>query len=82
MLAAIPINASQASIVNERLFMYVLGPTISHLSLGLELLDSWQPGDLGVLRRVSDGFTEEARTRGFPSPSFGGFGFVKIINSK
>ncbi len=23
-----------------------------------------------------DGFSEEARTRGFPSPSFGGFGFI------
>ena len=34
-----------------------------------------QPGDLGVLREVFHGFSEEARTRGFPSPSFGGFGF-------
>ena len=35
-----------------------------------------QPGDLGVLRGVIHGFSEEARTRGFPSPSLGGFGFV------
>ncbi len=33
-----------------------------------------QLGDLGVLRGVILGFSEEARTRGFPSPSFGGFG--------
>ena len=31
-----------------------------------------------VLRGVIDGFSEEAWTRGFPSPSFGGFGFVVI----
>ena len=31
---------------------------------------------LGVLRGVIRGFSEEARTRGFPSPSFGGFDFV------
>ena len=35
-----------------------------------------QLGDLGVLRGVIHGFSEEARTRGFPSPSLGGFGFV------
>ncbi len=35
-------------------------------------------GDLRVLRGVIRGFSEEARTRGFPSPSFGGFGFVDI----
>ncbi len=35
-----------------------------------------QLGDLGVLRGVIRGFSKEARTRGFPSPSFGGFGFV------
>jgi len=29
-----------------------------------------------VLREVFHGFSEEARTRGFPSPSFGGFGLV------
>ena len=38
-----------------------------------------QPGDLGVLREVIHGFLEEAKTRGFPSPSFGGFGFVIVI---
>ncbi len=31
-----------------------------------------------VLRGVIDGFSEEARTRGFSSPSLGGFAFVKI----
>ncbi len=35
-----------------------------------------QPGGLGVLREVFHGFSEEARTRGFPSPSLGGFGFI------
>ncbi len=39
-----------------------------------------QPGDLGVLREVFRGFSEEARTRGFPSPPFGGFGFVADVN--
>ena len=37
-----------------------------------------QLGDLGVLRGVIRGFSEEARTRGIPSPSFGGFGFVVV----
>ncbi len=37
-----------------------------------------QLGDLRVLREVFHGFSKEARTRGFPSPSFGGFGFVVI----
>ena len=37
-----------------------------------------QPGDLGVLREVIRGFSEKARTRGFPSTSFGGFGFSCI----
>ncbi len=35
-----------------------------------------QLGGLGVLRGVICGFSEEARTRGFPSPPFGGFGFI------
>ena len=32
-----------------------------------------------VLRGVVRGFSKEARTRGFPPPSFGGFGFVVVI---
>jgi len=40
-----------------------------------------QPGGLGVLREVFHGFSEEARTRGFPSPSFGGFGFAYRLKS-
>ncbi len=39
-----------------------------------------QPGGLGVLREVFHGFSEEARTRGFPPPSLGGFGFVGVIS--
>ncbi len=38
-----------------------------------------QPGDLGNLRGAFRGFSEEARTRGIPSPSFGGFGFIVIV---
>ncbi len=38
-----------------------------------------QLSDLGVLRGVVRGFSEEAMTRGFPSPLFGGFGFVVVI---
>ena len=33
---------------------------------------------LGGPREVVHGFSEEARIRGFPSPSLGGFGFVVI----
>ncbi len=41
------------------------------------LVQVWrQLGGLGVLRGVIDGFSEEARTRGFPSPPFGRFGFI------
>ncbi len=39
-----------------------------------------QPGDLRVLREVSHGFSEKARTRGFPSPSFGGFGLIGVAS--
>jgi hypothetical protein len=35
-----------------------------------------QPGDPGVLREVIKFTSEEARTRGFPPPSFDEFGFV------
>ncbi len=41
-----------------------------------------QPGDLGVLREVFHGFSEEARTRGFPSPPFGGFGFIGVASDR
>ncbi len=34
-----------------------------------------------VLREVVRGFSEEARTRGFPSPSLGGFGFVALVGA-
>jgi hypothetical protein len=37
-----------------------------------------QPGDLGVLRGVAGGVAEEARTRGFPSLSFGRVGFINF----
>ncbi len=36
----------------------------------------WQPGDLGVLRGVVRGFSEEARTRGFASLGFPRFAYV------
>ncbi len=39
-----------------------------------------QPGGLGVLRGVVRGFSEEARTRGFPSPPLGGFGFIGVAS--
>ncbi len=45
--------------------------------VGLKILAQGQLGDLGVLQGVVRGFSEEARIRGFPSPSFGGFGFVR-----
>ena len=34
------------------------------------------PGGLGSFGESFRGFSEEGRTRGFPSPPFGGFGFV------
>ncbi len=34
------------------------------------------PAILGSFGESFRGFSEEARTRGFPSPSLGGFGFV------
>ena len=40
-----------------------------------------QPGHLWVLRGVILGFSEEAKTHDFPSPSFGGFGFVGVALS-
>ena len=40
-----------------------------------------QPGGLGVLRGAFHGFSEEARTRGFPCPSFGGFGFIGVARN-
>ncbi len=36
-------------------------------------------GCLGVLREVFRDFSEEARTRGFPSPSLGGFGYIIVV---
>ena len=39
-----------------------------------------QPGDLGVLRGVIRGFSEEARTRGFPSLPFDRFGFIGVAS--
>jgi hypothetical protein len=38
-----------------------------------------RPGDLGVLREVFHGFSEEARTRGIASPALAGFAFVRVI---
>jgi len=38
-----------------------------------------QLGNLGVLRGAILGFSEEARARGFPSSSFGGFGVIGVI---
>jgi hypothetical protein len=38
-----------------------------------------QPGDLGVLRGVIDGFSEEARTRGIASLTLVRFAFVGAI---
>ena len=44
----------------------------------MQSMQYWQPGDLGVLREVILGFSEEARTRGFPPPPFDGFGFFVV----
>ncbi len=37
------------------------------------------PAILGSFAGSFRGFAEEARTRGFPSPSLDGFGFVVVI---
>ncbi len=36
--------------------------------------------DLGVLRGVAGGVAEEARIRGFSSPSLGGFGLFNVVS--
>ncbi len=42
-----------------------------------------QPGDLGVLRGVDDGYSEKARTRGFASLAFARFAFPgRIVLSR
>ncbi len=38
-----------------------------------------QLGGLRVLREAFHDFSEEARTRGFPSPPFGGFGYIVVV---
>ena len=43
-------------------------------------MESEKAGDLRVLREVFRGFSEEARTRGLPSPSFGGFGLIGVAS--
>ncbi len=45
-----------------------------------QVIELRQLGGLGVLREVFHGFSEEARTRGFPSPPFGGFGFIGVAS--
>ncbi len=40
-----------------------------------------QPSRLRILREVVRGFSEEARIRGFPSPPFGGFGFIGVVRA-
>ena len=40
-----------------------------------------QPGDLRSFGKSFRDFSEEARTRGIPSPSFGGFGFVRLVKA-
>ncbi|VUX56191.1 protein of unknown function [uncultured Woeseiaceae bacterium] len=45
------------------------------------LVQVWrQPGDLRVLWGDVRGFSEEARTRGFPSLSFGGLGLIGVAS--
>jgi hypothetical protein len=44
--------------------------------MSLIIQEMRQPGDLGVLREVIDGFSEEARTRGFASLTLVSFAFV------
>ena len=66
--AIIPKHAKVTQSIGNSFFM-----DFSRLELNDRL---WQPGDLGVLREVIDGFSEEARTRGFASLSFLRFAFV------
>jgi len=40
------------------------------------LFVGWQPGDLGVLRGVVEGFSEEARTRSFASLTLVRYAFI------
>jgi hypothetical protein len=70
--------ATRKTYVNARMqrFMLVL-PSDYRSYL---LMKFRQLGDLGILRGVIHGFSEEARTRGFPSPPFGGFGFAVVLS--
>ena len=63
-----------------------LRPNSMHRSI-LQTLACCSPGMAAarrswVLRGVIRGFSEEARTRGFPSPSFGGFGFIGVASDQ
>ncbi len=40
-----------------------------------------QPSRLRGPSEVVRGFSKEARTRGFPSPSLGGFGFIGVVRA-
>ncbi len=51
--------------------------SIPAINLPIEMLR--QRGHLGMLG--DQDITGQARTRGFPSPSLGGFGFVVILSS-
>ncbi len=45
----------------------------------LVCLELRQLGGLGSFGGVILDTSEDARTRGFPSPSFGGFGFISLV---
>ncbi len=49
------------------------------LPFGIDAKNLYGSHDSRVLRKVILGFSEEARTRGFPSLPFGGFGFIVAI---
>jgi hypothetical protein len=44
----------------------------------ISISDLRQPGDLGVLRRVTEGAAREAKTRGFASLPFGRSAFDDV----
>ncbi len=53
---------------------YLMSAFVNAIDTSLLARRSW------VLREVIHGFSEEARTRGFPSPSFGGFSLISVAS--
>ena len=68
--AGVPIISTKAA-ADATAIIFLTADLLTYPAIG----EVRQPGDLGVLRGVIRGFSEEARTRGFASLSFLRFAF-------